>query len=88
MSKQDLQKTIDRLRSEVEGLTFRDPTSAERVERLIAGLERQLTNAGDAAQRASLLEDLPAIAAQLETEHPTLTAVLSRVITTLSSMGI
>ena len=88
MSKEDLKQTLDRLRGDVSNLTFKDPASAERVERLMASLERQLTNTATASDRDSLLEDLPSTLAQLEVEHPNLTAALSRVITTLSSMGI
>jgi hypothetical protein len=88
MGKEDLRATLERLRSEVEGLSFRDPRDRERMHALIKGLERQLKNSRDNDEREELLDALPAAIKQLEVEHPTLTAVLSRVITALSSMGI
>jgi hypothetical protein len=87
-SKQELSETLARLRAEVEGLGFRDPEAPARVHRLIADIERQLGDAGDSSQRASLLESLPKTIEELEVEHPQLTAVLSRIVTALSSMGI
>jgi signal transduction histidine kinase len=88
MSQQELRQTLHQLRSEAEGLAGRDPNAAERIRQLIAGLERQLQSSGDPRQRESLLESLPTTIEQLEVEHPNVTAILSRLITTLSSMGI
>lgn len=88
MKKEDLHATLERLRSEVGGLSFRNPRDRERMNALISGIERQLRHSDDAGQRAELLDSLPATIKQLEVEHPTLTAILSRVITALSSMGI
>ena len=87
MSKEDLQATLERLRSEVKGLSFRQARDRERMEALISAIERQLRHSDD-GQREELLDALPGAIKQLEVEHPTLTAILSRVITALSSMGI
>ena len=87
MGKEDLQATLEKLRSEVKGLSFRQARDRERMEALIAALERQLSRSGE-GEREELIDQLPSAIKQLEAEHPTLTAILSRVITALSSMGI
>jgi septal ring factor EnvC (AmiA/AmiB activator) len=88
MSKEDLRATLERLRSEVDGLAFRNPRDRERMNALISGIERQLKNSRDDDEREELLDQIPDAIKQLEVEHPTVTAILSRVITALSSMGI
>ncbi len=88
MSKDDLRATLERLRSEVETLSFRNERDRDRMHALISGIERQLKNSEDSGEREELLDALPGAIKQLEVEHPTLTAILSRVITALSSMGI
>jgi hypothetical protein len=88
MSKEDLRATLERLRSEVDGLAFRNPRDRERMNALISGIERQLKNSRDDDEREELLDQIPGAIKQLEVEYPTLTAILSRVITALSSMGI
>ena len=89
MAKEDLRATLEKLRSEVQGLQFRHTRDRERMEARIAALERQLAESSDdAAEREELIDQLPSAIKQLEAEHPTLTAILARVITALSSMGI
>ena len=87
MSKDDLRATLEKLRAEVQGVSFRNGRDRERMEALIAALERQVGRTDD-GEREELLDTLPGAIKQLEVEHPTLTAILSRVITALSSMGI
>lgn len=87
MSKEDLRATLERLRTEVDGLSFRNPRDRERMHALVAGIERQLKNSHD-EERGELLDQIPGVIKQLEVEHPTVTAILSRVISALSSMGI
>jgi hypothetical protein len=87
MSKEELRATLERLRAEVNGLSFRDARDRERMHALISGIERQLKNSHD-HEREELLDQIPGVIKQLEVEHPTVTAILSRVITALSSMGI
>ena len=88
MNQEELRATLDSLRSEIEGLAAKDPRSAERISQLIAGVESHLKTSGGYQDRAALLETLPGLVEQLEVEHPTLTAILSRIITALSSMGV
>ena len=88
MSKEDLRATLERLRSEVGSLSFRNPRDRERMHALISAIERQLKHSDDSGQREELLDALPTTIKQLEVEHPTLTAILSRIISALSSMGI
>jgi hypothetical protein len=88
MGKDDLRATLEKLRAELKGVSFRDERDRHRMQALIAALERQVRHSDDIGEREELLDTLPGAIKQLEVEHPTLTAILSRVITALSSMGI
>ena len=84
MTKDELRLTLEKLRAETQGLSFRDARDRERLQALLAALERLLRRTDDAGERADVLESIK----QLEVQHPTLTAIVSRLITALSSMGI
>lgn len=87
MSRHELRATLDKLRAEVAELRFRDPRDRERMQALIAGLERQLRRS-DEAGREELLDLTSQTLKQFEVEHPNLTALLSRIVSALSAMGI
>ncbi|HZP12333.1 MAG TPA: DUF4404 family protein [Nevskiaceae bacterium] len=84
MTKDELRLTLEKLRAETQGLSFRDARDRERMQALLAAMERLLRRTDDAGEREEVLESIK----QLEVQHPTLTAILSRLITALSSMGI
>ena len=84
MNKDELRATLEKLRAETEGLSFRDARDRERMQAMLAAMERLLRRTDDAGEREEVLETLK----QIEARHPTLTAILSRLITALSSMGI
>ncbi len=84
MTKGELRTTLEKLKAEAQGLSFRDARDRERLQALIGALERLLRRSDDAGEREEVLETIK----QLEVQHPTLTAILSRLITALSSMGI
>lgn len=88
MSKEDLHKTLLRLRAELAELRPRDPELGAEVDHLIAGVEKQLREPGDAAHKENLLEDFPGAIVKLELDHPKLGAVLRQMVTALSSSGI
>jgi len=84
MTKDELRLTLEKLRAETQALSFRDARDRERMQALLAAMERLLRRTDDAGEREEVLESIK----QLEVQHPTLTAILSRLITALSSMGI
>ena len=87
-SRQALQKSLTQLRNEASRLEFRDSTSRQKLEQLIADVELHLDSGNNRAQLDDLLLGAPKTIAQFEIEHPTLSASLSRIISALSSMGI
>ncbi|MFP5358118.1 MAG: DUF4404 family protein [Gammaproteobacteria bacterium] len=88
MSDDRLHTVLEQLRAEVERLGTSDPAGRARLQALIEDLEGQLDAAADESSQADLLDSLPDTLRQLEVEYPRLTAILGRVASTLSSMGI
>jgi hypothetical protein len=88
MSDDRLHTVLEQLRAEVERLGTSDPAGRARLQALIEDLEGQLDAASDDSTQADLLDSLPDTLRQLEVEYPRLTAILGRVASTLSSMGI
>jgi hypothetical protein len=88
MSDDRLHTVLEQLRAEVERLGTSDPAGRARLQALIEDLEGQLDAASDDSTQADLLDNLPDTLRQLEVEYPRLTAILGRVASTLSSMGI
>jgi hypothetical protein len=85
MKHDELIRTLAGIRSELEGVEFRDPGTRERLEQLLAGIEAQ---AGEHDQVAPLVSDLSDTVRKIEVEHPALTAGLGQWISMLSTMGI
>lgn len=88
MNKTELRDTLEGLRADLATLRFRDPQSRERVQQLVSAIERQIDNADDSESLAAVREDLSSTIERFEAEHPTLTATLNQIATSLSSMGI
>jgi hypothetical protein len=88
MTNEELRNTLHKLRTEIDGLSFREPAARERVRMLISGIEQQLENAGVATPQDSLIENLKTTIEQFELEHPKLGALLNQLLLALSTMGI
>lgn len=88
MNKSELRETLEGLRADLSRLQFRDPQSRDRVQQLISAIERQIDNADDGNTAAGLRNDLKSAIERFEVEHPSLTATLNQIATSLSSMGI
>lgn len=88
MSKEDLHKTLRRLRTELEDLRPQDAALREQLDRLIEGVEKQIREPEDAEHKESLLEEFPEAIVRMEIDHPKLSAVLRQMVTALSSSGI
>ncbi len=87
MSKSDLQEPLERLRAEIKKLGEDDDAIKQRMQRLVADLERKLESE-DSEHEPHLIEGLRQNIENFEVEHPRLTAVLNRVMVSLSNMGI
>lgn len=87
MSKNDLQATLHRLRTEVEASRFRDPQAREHIQKLIADIEGQLAQDGTDAQHETLAERLKLAIEQFEVEHPTVATLMNQLLLAFSSSG-
>ena len=88
MSKEDLQKTLERLRAEVSSLQEDAGPVRDRVNSLISDLEHQLQDLDNARLRATMRNRVATLIEQIEAEHPAITGMLQQIITALTNLGI
>ncbi|MHB8898044.1 MAG: DUF4404 family protein [Thermoguttaceae bacterium] len=88
MSKDDLHNTLERLRAEVSSLDIDAGPVKDRVNSLISDLEHQAQDLDDAGHRATMRDRLTALIQQFESDHPSITSMLDRILVALNSMGI
>ena len=87
MNKDELHESLERLRAEIKKLDEDDEAIKRRMKRLVADLERQL-DSEDSEHEPQLIEGLRSSIEHFEVEHPRLTAVLNRIMVSLSNIGI
>lgn len=87
MPRDELRESIEKLRLEIESLDPADRSSKERLESLVAELERNLSDS-DLEQHETLVQNLREGIEHFEVEHPSITGVLNHIMVTLSNMGI
>ncbi len=88
MNNQEISQSIEALHIEIDRLNTPDTTVKDRLLSLIADLEDQLQNPDSSESRETTAQSLPALIEQFESDHPKVTDTLSRLLTTLSGMGI
>lgn len=88
MSREEVSRSLERLRSEIDKLDKSDEQVKQHVNELIGDLEHQLEYSGDSTQKATLIESLKRSVEQFETEHPRVTGILNHIMVTLSNMGV
>lgn len=88
MPTRKLRESLDALRGEIEDLAGRGDPSRERLETLVADIERHIDDPDDDAGRENLLENMREAIEQFEVEHPSATGVLNHIMVTLGNMGI
>jgi hypothetical protein len=86
MNKEELRRSLDRLRGELQRADFRDAADRRQLELLVAELEHQTGTSGGGTP--ALVDKLAENVRRFEVEHPTLTASLSQLMSALSSMGV
>ncbi len=87
MNEQELQQTLTALRAELDRL----PESAagrEKMLGLLARVEAQLDPSIPSTPEETLLDGINQAATEFEVEHPKASALLQRIVHTLSAMGI
>ena len=90
MNKDQLNESLVKLRDELRSLPELDDASRETLRRLDGDIHRILDSSGDVppAHHASLRESLEDSVQYLEASHPTITALMNRLIKAMSDMGI
>ncbi len=90
MDKDKLNESLVKLRDELRSLPELDDASREALRRLDRDIHRILQSPGDVppSHHASLLESLEDSVQYLEVSHPTITALMNRLIKAISDMGI
>ena len=88
MSDEQLRKSLDELRSELAKLEAEEARVRERLDTLIAGVETQIAEPGDATHHQSLVQELRNSISEFEVSHPRTTAILNEIMVTLGNMGI
>ena len=88
MSQEEVGKSIQALHAEINQLASTDVAVKEKLLALIKDVETQLEDPQNEETRAKTTQDLPNLIEQFEADHPKVTANLSRLLTTLSGMGV
>ncbi len=87
MNRNELQRTVDELRSELAQLPA-DAPSRERLAQLMARIDTQLDEQRESEPQESFVHGVNEAATEFELEHPRTAGLLRRLVNTLSSMGI
>ncbi len=88
MVEHKLREHLEQVRRLINELAAASPESHERLNALIADIERLLADQGDGSRHPHLLGNLKETIRHFEVEHPTATAVLNDLMVTLGNMGI
>ena len=88
MNKEDLHKTLERLRCELNALGPEAGSLKDRVNSLINDLEQQFQDLDNPGQRATMRDRLATLIEQVESQHPSITSMLDQIMTSLASMGV
>lgn len=88
MSEHDLNTLLEQLRIEMDAVEHGAKEDRERLEGLVASLERRLANPREDNEDEELLGTLTQLLTHYEADHPRITGVLNRILVTLSSLGI
>ncbi|MEL6551933.1 MAG: DUF4404 family protein [Cyanobacteria bacterium J06621_11] len=88
MSKEEVNQSLEALHAEIDRLETSDTAVKTKLLSLIETVEKQLQEPEDDAHKSTNLNTLPTLIEQFESDHPKMTATLSRLLNTLSSMGV
>ncbi len=88
MSQEQLKKSLDGLRDELDALSEDNTETRERLSELIFELEVQVEELAQSGDTESLIDHVRKRVDDFEVEHPRITRVLNDIMMTLSNMGI
>ncbi|MGH8583861.1 MAG: DUF4404 family protein [Gammaproteobacteria bacterium] len=83
-----LRAQLETLRSQINELAAGDPVSMQRLNGLIADIERRLEYPPQSHAHTHVLASLEDTIHHFEVEHPRATAILNDIMVTLANMGI
>jgi hypothetical protein len=87
MSEQDLKELLDKLRTEVKAMPSDDVDARQRLNDIIAELDKKLEEPGT-EDHQGLVGNLQDSIHELEARHPDTTTLLNNIMMTLANMGI
>ncbi len=88
MDKEELHKTLQRLRCELNALGPEAGPVKDRANSLINDLEQQLQDLDNPGHRATMRGRLVTLIEQFESKHPSITGMLDQIATSLAGMGV
>ena len=88
MSQEQLRRSLDGLRNELNALEEDSHDTRERLSELITELEQQIEELGGSDDTESLIDNLRKWVEDFEVEHPRVTRIVNDIMMTLSNMGI
>jgi len=90
MSNDQLHELIAQLRKEIDGLGADDAAARERLDGLVAELERRLADpdSEDLEAPEDFMETLRETVERFEVEHPRATGIVNNILVTLGNLGI
>ena len=86
--KDQLIKSLEALRAEIEKLSEGDKESKIRLEQLVADVETKINHPEDLDHHSNLVQDVKNSVAHFEVSHPAVTGFLNDIMIALSNMGI
>lgn len=88
MDKEDLHKTLERLRCELSDLGPEAGAFKDRVNSLINDLEQQFQDSESPGHKATMRDRLATLIEQFGAQHPAIAGMLDQIMTGLAGMGI
>lgn len=88
MDKEKLGAYLEELKVEIGHLETSDQGAKTRLIKLTGNIEGTLRSSSEASDSNELAENVQSNIEHFEAEHPRITAVLARIVTLLSDMGI
>jgi len=88
MPKNKLHDELEKLRIEVNEVINNNHEAKQKLNSLIADLEKKLSEPNDIEHHHNLIKNVKNVISHFETDHPRATAILNDIMVTLSNMGI
>ncbi len=88
MPRENLRKSIKKLRAEVDRIDVQEKDVKNQMETLLGELEEEAKKPEDSERSQKLADKLKEMIAEYEVKHPGIATALEEILWTLSNMGI